>query len=170
MKAISVWQPWASAIAVGAKRIETRSWNPPYRGRILIHASKRRLITELVEYECDPCWRAALSPLGWAPGGDPIENIDRLPFGAIVAVADLAWCDRTEDFEDAELGAIRTRAGLDSGTYYWTERMLGDFRAGRWGWRLGPIWRLDEPIPWRGRRGLFDIPTVDFTGVTYQRV
>lgn len=32
MKAISLWQPWASAIAVGAKRVETRSWATKYRG------------------------------------------------------------------------------------------------------------------------------------------
>jgi len=170
MKALSLWQPWASAIACGAKRVETRDWNPDFRGRILIHASRRRVITELVEYECDPCWRAALSPLGWDSARDPLENIARLPFGAIVAVADLAWCDRTEDFEEDELGAIRTRPGLDSEIYYWTERMLGDFRPGRWGWRLGPIWGLDEPVPWRGGQGLFDVPTDDFNGITYERV
>ena len=32
MKAPSLWQPWASAIAVGAKRVETRSWPTNYRG------------------------------------------------------------------------------------------------------------------------------------------
>ncbi len=40
MKAISIHQPWASLIAFGEKRFETRSWHPQYRGRILIHASK----------------------------------------------------------------------------------------------------------------------------------
>lgn len=29
MKCISLWQPWASAIACELKRIETRSWRPP---------------------------------------------------------------------------------------------------------------------------------------------
>ena len=35
MKAISLWQPWASLVAEGVKTIETRSWAPPknsYRG------------------------------------------------------------------------------------------------------------------------------------------
>src|SRR3972149_12240119 len=40
MKAISLWQPWASLIAVGAKKYETRSWDTPYRGPLVICASK----------------------------------------------------------------------------------------------------------------------------------
>ncbi len=41
MKAISIWQPWASLIAIGAKQIETRSWATGYRGLLVIHAAKR---------------------------------------------------------------------------------------------------------------------------------
>jgi hypothetical protein len=41
MKAISLSQPWASAIALDLKSIETRSWQTKYRGRIAIHASAR---------------------------------------------------------------------------------------------------------------------------------
>ena len=44
MKAISLHQPWASLITVGAKTIETRSWAPPKAligQRIAIHATKR---------------------------------------------------------------------------------------------------------------------------------
>ena len=43
MKAISLWQPWASLIACEAKRIETRSWKPPQSligERIAIHAAQ----------------------------------------------------------------------------------------------------------------------------------
>jgi hypothetical protein len=41
IKCISLWQPWASLVAVGAKRIETRGWATAYRGRLGIHAAKR---------------------------------------------------------------------------------------------------------------------------------
>ncbi len=41
MKALSLWEPWASLMAVGAKRIETRSWPTRYRGPLLICAAKR---------------------------------------------------------------------------------------------------------------------------------
>lgn len=39
MKALSIRQPWASAIINGGKDIENRSWKTKYRGRFLIHAS-----------------------------------------------------------------------------------------------------------------------------------
>jgi len=42
MKAITIWQPWASAIACGIKTIEVRKWRTDYRGRILIHAGQKR--------------------------------------------------------------------------------------------------------------------------------
>src|SRR5258708_32606761 len=44
MKAISLWQPWASLIACGAKPFETRHWAPPREligQTIAIHAAKK---------------------------------------------------------------------------------------------------------------------------------
>lgn len=40
MKAISLTQPWATAIAVGVKQWETRSWPTGFRGPVAIHAAK----------------------------------------------------------------------------------------------------------------------------------
>ena len=40
MKALTLTQPWASLMAAGAKRIETRSWATSYRGELVIHAAK----------------------------------------------------------------------------------------------------------------------------------
>ena len=40
-RTLSLWQPWASMIAVGLKRHETRSWETSYRGLLAIHAAKR---------------------------------------------------------------------------------------------------------------------------------
>ncbi len=41
MKAISLWQPWASLMAMGLKKIETRHWATKHRGPLLIHAAKK---------------------------------------------------------------------------------------------------------------------------------
>ena len=38
IKLISLWEPWATLMAIGAKRIETRSWRTPYRGWLAIQA------------------------------------------------------------------------------------------------------------------------------------
>lgn len=39
MKALTLWQPWASLVALGHKRIETRCWETKYRGTLAIHAA-----------------------------------------------------------------------------------------------------------------------------------
>lgn len=84
MKAISLWQPWASAISLGAKRIETRSWSTSYRGPIAIHAAKRKVKREL----------AALTWENWvhAVFGSWLYSLEDLPFGAFLATADLVDC------------------------------------------------------------------------------
>lgn len=43
MKALTLWQPWASAIAHGFKKVENRPWRPPAKmigQRFAIHAGK----------------------------------------------------------------------------------------------------------------------------------
>lgn len=40
MNALSIWQPWASFIALGIKNVENRGWATRYRGPLLIHAGK----------------------------------------------------------------------------------------------------------------------------------
>lgn len=47
MKALTVWQPYAQAIALGLKKFETRSWATKYRGKIAIHASVKPMTKEL---------------------------------------------------------------------------------------------------------------------------
>lgn len=42
MKALTICEPYASLIAYGNKRYETRSWATKYRGPLLIHAGKSR--------------------------------------------------------------------------------------------------------------------------------
>jgi hypothetical protein len=39
VKALTIKQPWASAIFALGKDIENRSWRTPYRGPLLIHAA-----------------------------------------------------------------------------------------------------------------------------------
>jgi len=41
MKALSVIMPWPWLILKHGKDVENRTWNTNYRGRILIHASKK---------------------------------------------------------------------------------------------------------------------------------
>lgn len=88
MKAISLWQPWASAMALGSKRIETRHWATSYRGTLAIHAAKRFVQKEQEGNRVSPVWMGAL----W--GAKILMNLEkaqslhylslhRLPFGAM---------------------------------------------------------------------------------------
>lgn len=47
IKAISLYQPWASMIASGTKTIETRKWATSYRGDLLICSTKKPVINGL---------------------------------------------------------------------------------------------------------------------------
>lgn len=128
MKAISLWQPWASAIALGHKRVETRHWTTKYRGPIAICAA-RRWLPDQREFA------AVERTLGRLPA--------RLPFGAIVAVAQLVDVRSTDELKP-EVSAI--------------ERLYGNYEPGRFGWLLEDIEPLEEPIPVLGRQGLFNVP------------
>lgn len=148
MKALTLTQPWASLIAIGAKLVETRAWSTQYRGPIAIHAAK---FWQVVDRETcwDPLFRAALEPTGlvdYAPYTDLDDgDIERfaLPLGGIVATAELLNVCRTEHIADQ----LTER-----------ERAFGDYYPGRFAWSLAVIRKLPEPIPCRGSLGLWDVP------------
>jgi hypothetical protein len=78
MNAISLWQPWATAIALGSKRIETRPWATAYRGPLAIHAAKRCVKAELRTCSHLSFWQGALNRQGYTLS--PLWEV--LPFGA----------------------------------------------------------------------------------------
>lgn len=158
MKAISLWQPWASAIAVGAKSIETRHWSTHHRGPIAIHAAKRRVPQELIHIHSHWNWQGAMRPLRWSFGNRFNDDMNALGFGVLVAVCDLVDCRPTDSFTQAELDSRRRPNGETSDSYDWTERQMGDFALGRFGWVLENIRRLSQPIHFVGKQGLFNVP------------
>lgn len=154
MKAISLWQPWASAIALGSKRIETRSWSTGYRGPIAIHAASRCVHRDMAELYKHDHWKAALSTALWPFNDVLAQPWRKLPFGKIVATAHLEDVKPVEDIEPFVL-----REALTSFHHraYWTEWMMGDYSPGRFGWILTNVKPLGTPIPFRGRQQLFDV-------------
>lgn len=151
MKAISLWQPWATAVVLGSKRYETRAWPTSHRGRLLIHAAKRQDALSLAETGRH-FWVEAL---GWDRVLDPRQV---LPFGALIGSVELVDCVPATSLPRLELIEPRGRDAAGNGRRWFYEERLGDFRAGRWAWRLENPVRFDEPIPWRGRQRVFDVP------------
>lgn len=137
-KAISLWEPWASAIRVGAKTWETRSWPTKYRGDLLICAAKKTheaLVRELLE---DSLWQQSLRPLRSSMDG--VRMCD-LHFGMAVAVVELADCISTD---------------VLAKWAYKSNQHLGDFSPNRWAWQLDNI-RPIVPFPVKGKQGLFTV-------------
>jgi hypothetical protein len=134
MKALTLHQPWATLIAIGAKRIETRSWETKYRGLIAIHAAAafpkyaRRML-------CHPVCR----------------TIDVLPLGAVVATARLVTVLSTELFyRDGNVVWYHGRAITEQ------ELAFGDYSPGRFAWVLEDVKPLPEPIPAKGGRRIWN--------------
>jgi hypothetical protein len=153
MRGLSLFQPWATAIALGSKRIETRSWQTGYRGLVAIHASKRKRVSELLYLRSCWGWCGAMRGAGWRMGGG--SYVDELPFGAVVALAQLVQVRPTGVFTQAELDARRMPEGETLETYGWTERTMGDYALGRFGWILEDVRPLSKPYPYKGGLGMW---------------
>ncbi len=54
MKCLSLKQPYAELVARGRKSIELRTWNTKFRGRFLIHASRKTDIESCRRFKIDP--------------------------------------------------------------------------------------------------------------------
>lgn len=143
MKALTLWQPWASLIAFGAKQIETRSWDTRYRGPLAIHAGKG------FPLECRAL--CAEEPFRSALQAAEIPDWQALPLGAVVAVVTVADCRPTGRTLSSYPFAPEWLPEEGS-----PERAFGDYRPGRYGWFLENILRLPEPVPAKGRQGLWN--------------
>lgn len=177
MRILSLWQPWASLIALGFKTIETRSWATKYRGLVAIHATIKLPMVWLPFK--DRSFVEALEPIvGLNEMGVP--NIDRLPVGAILAVANLVECLPIFGFDD-DLGLGPTaRFGQpwpsddpdddeslaqdgwwrDMGipVMHPNQAPFGHFAEGRFAWFLEDVLPLRVPVAIRGRQGLANLP------------
>lgn len=131
-KALSLLQPWASLVVMGAKKIETRSWTTSYRGILLIHASRGK-------------GGAAIA--GMPMFRQYIPQFKELPFGAIIGEVRLVDILRIE--ETGLAPELLDRLSLE-------ERAFGDYRGGRYAWMLEDAVRWEEAIPATGRLGLWD--------------
>lgn len=160
MKAITLWQPWASLIAIKAKPYEFRGWIFPIRmlgERVAIHAGARKvqgaevrdLLSRLDNPRKTPCLVAASArPFlervlqGLADKGAPLlgEEPFTLPLSAIVCTAVLGE-PKAGDECAREFGY----AGNDSDR---DEHF-------NWGWPMRDVEPVVPPVPVRGAQGFW---------------
>jgi activating signal cointegrator 1 len=179
MMALTLYQPHATLMAIGAKPFETRGWFPhkhaldlskaKYRAKDDALAARARARAPRIVYpvaihassnfppeerrfciENDIC-RAALARTGY-------HSPNALPLGALVAVVEFIRIIPTQVAVTEVIG----------GNGKWTEPArieevltFGDFAPGRWAWEAKVLAQLEHPIVMRGARGIWQTEDED---------
>jgi activating signal cointegrator 1 len=149
MKALSLRQPWATLLATGVKQWETRSWRAPENmlgQTFLIHAS-----STFDHFEREFARSRDVLPLLHEVGYD----VDDLPLGAIIGLAMLCEIQRTENVA-YQLTLDTALLGVETHRLTERERMLGDWRVGRWAFRCSHAREFESPIPYNGQLKFFE--------------
>ena len=137
LKAITLWQPWASLLAGGPKVYETRSWKTNHRGWIAIHAAARfdRIVTDACQEFKEEL--AEMGILNW-------QSV--IATGAVVGVGKLK-------------GIIKCRGPLA------TQHLIpdfhevapyGDYSKGRYAWVFSEMIPVYPPIPATGGQRIWN--------------
>jgi activating signal cointegrator 1 len=158
--ATTIWQPYASLIAIGAKRFETRAYPPPAKHlgkRIAIHAAAR-----LCSRVMDGLDGHVSQDICAAFEGADIDtgDLDLLPRGAVVCTAVLKAAyhvfgpayDGWVAVEECRLQAPIGVKDIWQPDHIQTDP-FGDYSSGRWAWLLTDIEALKDPAPAKGKQG-----------------
>lgn len=132
MKCLSVKQPWASLICSGIKDVENRSWIPKNKpDKILIHASQTPLVKQLGRL---PWFYDGMIENAIVQG--EIPNLDKTPVSAII-------------------GYVEIKEFVKESDSPWM-----DYES-EWKWVLGNAKLFKNPIPYKGKLNLYDVPEID---------
>jgi hypothetical protein len=158
VKAVPLWQPWASLVAIGVKRVETRSYPPSRFGvaagdRIAIYATKTGQ-PKAVEFDWLSRHTAALEDLAVHLDVQtrPKWVQEALPRGAVVCTCVVDRARRVTPAEAADLSRLKPE-----------EFSYGDYDVAngreRWAWVLRDVELFTPPVPATTRQqGAFDWP------------
>lgn len=139
MKAYTVYQPYAYATVAGLKHYETRPRRTNIRGRVAVHAGKKRfskkgfpakLIGEMAY--------GKILETEYSKGTGALKKATELAYGAVIGTVEIVDCVPVEQI----IPTLNER-----------ERLLGDFSPGRFAWVLQNPIMFEKPIPARGQQG-----------------
>jgi hypothetical protein len=164
MKALTIWQPWASLIMAGAKPYEFRGWRVPpaiIGQRIVIHAAARKIDWDEVSYlfnvhalrdTCDRIALAAAETCLVTAKAIPVLN-RALQYRGTPAGLPMAYGLGTAIIGEPRLGTeIAAEFGVPR-----ANDSTRDEHA-NWGWPLTEIEAWPTPIPMRGAQGFWTWP------------
>lgn len=140
IKALTIRQPFACAIAHLGQDVENRTWEPPrwlVGGFVAIHAAQtveveqQQVLQDAIRFRTHP-------ELNLPEHFNLVDNCVR---GAFVAIARLRGVAREDDFN----------TGIP-------ESWSSPWFRGPFGWVWEDVLVLPKPIPCRGQRGVWDPP------------
>jgi hypothetical protein len=143
--AITIWQPWASLIAAGAKPYEWRGWEVPkgmVGSRIAIHAGsrmvRRREISELlIDLRQDEAATSLVRDIALPLLMRWHTSPSMLPLSSVLCTAQLGPPVLARDYAE--------KCGIDS------DRI----DHSKWGWPLTAIEVLEPFVPASGHQGFW---------------
>ncbi|WP_274869556.1 ASCH domain-containing protein [Phaeobacter gallaeciensis] len=145
MKVISIWQPFASLIVEGCKVFETRGWPAPASvigTRIGIASTKNIMPAQRSHCE-DEAFKEFYERTG-------LDEWIELPRGYLLGTVVI-------DSVELMTEELMEEVSAEEQSYGWWD-------LGNYAWRLTNPIKLAEPIPIRGKQGLFewngDLPSV----------
>ena len=161
MKAITLWQPWATLVADGVKDKETRSRSPASMGlpywwcgqQLAIHAAKAAPKTLQHGGINGRTYDRMVESYGY-------QWQDLIPRGSVLATVTLSCAHPVQ-------GVVDTATGLQAvfplshelcsqcGRRLVAVDPYGDFSPGRWIWMLTDLKKLDVPVPAQGHQGIW---------------
>ncbi len=126
MKALTIFQPYASLIADGTKWVENRTWSTTHRGPLAIHAGL----------------------------GKKYLSADQLagyPTGCVVAIAELVACMPLDGMQEMSSSQRLPYHDLTLG-----DILQHEYTEGPWCWVLHDIRKLRSPMRVTGEQGLWE--------------
>lgn len=139
IKALSLKQPWATLVVIGAKTIETRSWMTRHRTTLAIHSSGALDTDDRALCYTEP-FRSALRKGGLRSPAD-------LPTGCVLGVVKVL--DVTE-ITPQLIDILKMRPTWP------LEEAFGGWAPGRHAWMLKLLQKFTHPVAARGYPGLWD--------------
>lgn len=181
MKALTIYQPWASLIMVGAKPFEFRGWSPRRRGgayaaligqRIVIHAAARPMVADEIRQIVDnlqfgganaaaTCLRAEAALALLLPLYH-LKKPDGLPLSVGLGSAVLGEPRNGHDIAVEDFGFPREAEDeLDGLPGFDSDRR----DHANFGWPMLDVEVWDRPIACRGFQGFWKWPTPQEIGL-----
>lgn len=161
MKAISLWQPWASLWCSQRKRHETRGWSTKHRGWLAVHAAKISCCSAL-----DKTFGADKDGAGESFRKLLIDEFGGhwamdLPRGAIIGCVHISNCLPTSKVTESLVG----KSLQDWSPEQIDDMECGNFSAGRFAFEKDRFALLKAPVPYKGRQMMFEVPDSIFEGL-----